>query len=150
MNTGPVLLIAMLDKITRTLDFHTSALRLRAQRQQVLSSNIANADTPNYKARDFDFKAALGEASQPSASARAGQQLLTTRPGHIGATTQNGSQHLQTALLYRQSEQPSVDGNSVDLDRERANFADNALRYEASLRFINSGSRRLITAIRGE
>ena len=116
--------------LTAQLDSHAQALDLLAQRQRVLASNIANADTPGYQARDFDFAAALS-------SARAAQ------------ATGDGTPEAPT-LLWRTADQPSLDGNTVDLDRERAHFADNAMRYEATLRFINHDVRTLLSAITGQ
>ena len=144
-------------RLTESIDFHGSALMLRAERQKVLAGNIANADTPGFSARDFDFKAALADATgaksgpamaRPSASAFV---VSTTNIGHVGGTATGntgGSRIDSTAMKYRNPEQPSLDGNSVDLDR--ANFADNALRYEAALRFINGSVRNLLSAIRGD
>jgi flagellar basal-body rod protein FlgB len=151
----------MNSRLTESLDFHASALLLRAERQKVLAGNIANADTPSYAARDFDFRAALAEATggqagnasrdRPGAPGAVG--VAITRAGHLAGTSgaPGGPGRIDsTALKYRVTEQPSVDGNSVDLDRERANFADNAVRYEAGLRFINGSVRTLLSAIRGE
>jgi flagellar basal-body rod protein FlgB len=151
----------MNSRLTESLDFHASALLLRAERQKVLASNIANADTPSYAARDFDFKAALAKATGgPAGDAVRGTPgapgpvgVATTSAGHLAgsAPAPGGSGRVDsTALKYRATEQPSVDGNSVDLDRERANFADNAVRYEAGLRFINGSVRTMLSAIRGE
>lgn len=128
------------------LAFHQRALDVRVQRQQLIASNIANADTPNYKARDLDFRAALDAALQPGTggSANAGGLARTTQ-GHLaGSQSAAGS-----ALLYRQTVQASVDGNSVDIDVERAQFADNALRYEANLMFISGQIRSMLSAIQG-
>lgn len=146
-------------RLTESIDFHGSALMLRAERQKVLAGNIANADTPGFAARDFDFKAALADATgsqsgstvaRPSASAFV---VSTTNIGHVGGTgagNTGASRIDSTAMKYRSAEQPSLDGNTVDLDRERANFADNALRYEAALRFINGSVRNMLSAIRGD
>jgi flagellar basal-body rod protein FlgB len=146
-------------RLTESIDFHGSALMLRAERQKVLAGNIANADTPGFSARDFDFKAALADATgsqsgpamaRPSASAFV---VSTTHSGHVAASGKGdtGSSRIDsTAMKYRNAEQPSLDGNTVDLDRERANFADNALRYEAALRFINGSVRNMLSAIRGD
>ena len=140
----------MNSRLTDSIDFHGRALTLRAERQKVIASNIANADTPRYAARDFDFKAALAEATGArTESAVAPGRLATPREGHLGAAPAPGRIDA-TALKYRVTEQPSIDGNTVDLDRERANFADNALRYEAGLRFINGSVRTLLSAIKGE
>jgi flagellar basal-body rod protein FlgB len=142
-------------RMTDSLDFHSSALLLRAERQKVLASNIANADTPNYASRDFDFRAALNAATGGKADAPTGGALpaASTHAAHVrnGPDQAAGGARIDsTVLKYRVTEQPSLDGNSVDLDRERANFADNALRYEASLRFINGSVRTMLSAIRGE
>jgi flagellar basal-body rod protein FlgB len=149
----------MSNRLTEALDFHGRALLLRADRQKVLASNIANADTPRFAARDFDFKAALAEATgSPSAAGTAKPvsapvPVAQTHAGHLqgaGGGTGGPGRIDSTALKYRVAEQPTLDGNSVDLDRERANFADNAVRYEAGLRFINGSVRTLLSAIRGE
>ena len=145
----------MSGRLTDTIDFHGRALLLRAERQKVIASNIANADTPNYAARDFDFRAALAEATgtrppgAPGAPAAAPAPVATTHAAHLGGAAGVGRIDT-TATKYRVVEQPSLDGNTVDLDRERANFADNAVRYEAGLRFINGSVRTLLSAIRGE
>lgn len=152
----------MLDQLTESLDFHGRALQLRASRQETISSNIAHADTPNFKARDFDFGDALRQATgmAPAASggfelkAAAGSGLSTvslarTRAGH----QQPGERVLSStgpSLKYVLPEQPSMDGNTVDLNRERAQFSQNAVGYEASLRFINGKVRTMLSAIRGE
>jgi flagellar basal-body rod protein FlgB len=132
----------MLDRLTDSLDFHARALGLRAERQQLIASNIANADTPGYHARDFDFSCALREAVGAQA---AGGAALTTHAAHIapaaGATAQPN-------LLYALPSQTNLDRNTVDLDRERAAFADNTVKYEATLRFINSGVRTMLDAMK--
>jgi flagellar basal-body rod protein FlgB len=157
----------MTSRLTESLDFHASALLLRAERQKVLAGNIANADTPRYASRDFDFKSALAAATahlgadarraaggaQGAGAAASAVPVTVTSAGHLGGNgggTGGTGRIDSTALKYRVTEQPSVDGNSVDLDRERANFADNAVRYEAGLRFINGSVRTMLSAIRGE
>lgn len=163
----------MLDRMTDAIDFHGNALQLRAKRQEVLSSNIANADTPGFKARDFDFASAFrnatshsgamtapgagsrspGQAATPTATGIAtppsGLRMSASQPGHLQAA---GGTEVSTVsrLQYTTPEQASLDGNTVDLNRERAAFADNSLRYEATLRFINGRVRTMMTAIRGE
>lgn len=127
------------------LRFQQAALSLRAYRQQVLASNVANADTPNYKARDIDFRAALqgalGGRSPALGMARtAGAHL----PGADPATRPGGP------LQYRTETQSSVDGNTVDLDTERAQFAENSIHYEASLTFINNYLRMMQSAVQGQ
>lgn len=141
--------IDMSNPFTGMIEFHSQALALRAERQKVLASNIANADTPGFKARDFDFQAALKAAVGPQEGA--GAKVVSTNPGHLPISHRGADGSLTVSTLsYRQPEQGSVDGNTVDMDRERANFADNALRYEAALRFINSNVRTMVSAIRGE
>ena len=129
------------------LGFHQQALRIRDQRQQVLASNIANADTPNYKARDLDFKAAL-QGAMKGAGAPGGVAMATTSPGHLtgkaglGAGTGSG-------LLYRTPAQGSVDGNTVEIDAERAAFAENAVQYEFNLTRISSQIKTMLSVIQG-
>jgi len=132
-----------MNPLTAKLDAHAQALDLLAQRQKVLAGNIANADTPGYKARDFDFSQALAQAR----SGTTGGGMQVTSASHLGAGGGPGS---DPQLLFRTSEQPALDGNTVDLDRERAHFADNALRYEATLRFINNDVRTMLSAITGQ
>jgi flagellar basal-body rod protein FlgB len=133
----------MLNRLDEMLNFHTQALRIRDQRQQVLASNIANADTPHYKARDLDFKAALQGALQGSPAGGAG--LATTAPGHLGAKAASAD----AGLLYRTPAQGSVDGNTVDVDAERAAFAENAIQYEFNLTRLNQQIKGLLAAIQG-
>lgn len=133
-----------MDMFTQRLDAQGKTLGLLARRQQVLAANIANADTPGYQARDVDFAAALAQAQGGQA---APGKMVATSGGHLagGLSTVGGAE-----LMYRQPDQPALDGNTVDLDRERANFADNALRYEATLRFINGNVRTMLSAITGQ
>ena len=140
----------MIGKLYQALGFHEAALRLRSERQQALASNIANADTPNFKARDFDFSQALqnavGRTSGAPAAPMAG--LAQTDGGHQagnGSVTRAGA----PSMLYRTGVQGGVDGNTVDMDVERNQFADNALRYEASITMISSQIKNLLTAIQG-
>ncbi len=135
----------MLNRLDDMLNFNTQALRIREQRQQVLASNIANADTPNYKARDLDFKAALQSALQGT-SATDGTALATTAPGHLAG---NPGVAAEAGLLYRTPAQGSVDGNTVDVDTERAAFAENAIHYEFNLAQINDEIKGLMAVIRG-
>ncbi|MBT9540529.1 flagellar basal body rod protein FlgB [Thiobacillus sp.] len=135
----------MSNGVDQLLSFHQQALRVRDQRQQVLASNIANADTPNYKARDLDFKAALQGALSGSPAA-GGVTLATTSPGHLaGKAGLSGN----GGLLYRTPAQGSVDGNTVDIDAERAAFAENAVQYEFNLTRITSQIKSMLTSIQG-
>ncbi len=172
----------MLNQILSTLQFQSQALTLRSARQTALASNIANADTPGYKARDFTLADELAKATGlPTRALRplpagTGQDALTMSTTALPATrtaastaTAGAATRLQVSdarhlagkagaqlyasnarLQYRQPDQASMDGNTVELDRERANFADNALHYEAALRFINGSIRTNLSAIKGE
>jgi flagellar basal-body rod protein FlgB len=131
----------MLDKLDATMRFHQEALRLRTQRQEVLSSNIANADTPQFKARDMDFQAALTSAVERSGMSTSMAQTSTR---HIGGGSRAGG---VTDLLYRQPIQSSMDGNTVEMDVERVNFADNALRYEANLTVLGGKIKSMLAAV---
>ncbi|MCB1941506.1 MAG: flagellar basal body rod protein FlgB [Candidatus Accumulibacter sp.] len=134
----------MINKIQDALFFQQQALSLRATRQQVLAGNIANADTPHYQARDLDFSRALQDAvSGRGASAL---PLATTSPRH----SPGASDGAPLNLLYRQPVQASADGNTVDMDVERAQFAENAFYYEAGLTFLTGRIRTLQTAIQGQ
>jgi len=130
----------MLDRLTTTLKFQGEALALRAQRQEVLASNIANADTPNYKARDFDFYATLAGVDE------APLPLAVTQVGHVAAGAQADA---GIDLKYRNPYQASLDGNTVEAPVEQANFAENSVRYQASLGFINQTIATLQLAING-
>ncbi len=130
------------------IDFNATALLLRSERTRVLASNIANADTPHYKARDFDFRAALAQAAGVTQRMNSAGSVTAsqTDASHLPATLSRAS---GPAMLYRLPAQTALDANTVDLDMERAAFADNSVRYEASLRFINGEIRTLLTAING-
>lgn len=134
-----------IDRMTATLDFQASALTLQAQRAKVLASNIANADTPNYQAKDFDFTQALSQATQ--AAGQSSNVPARTNPAHLPAQAVTGP---APVLQYRQPLQAALDGNTVDLDTERAAFAENSVRYEASLRFLNGQIRTMLSAINGQ
>ncbi|RZI42105.1 flagellar basal body rod protein FlgB [Herbaspirillum sp. HC18] len=136
----------MIGKLDEALHFQQTVLRLRAERQQVLASNIANADTPNYKARDVDFNSALKQALA-GGSAPAANTLAKTSPAHISGTTATTASG--APLLYRTAAQGNVDGNTVDMDVERGQFADNALRYEASVTFVGGQLKQLLAAVQG-
>lgn len=116
------------------------ALNLRAYRQQVLASNVANSDTPNYKARDIDFSKELQRAQ----GAQVGNlNLSATSSGHMQVSA--GKMNAQT--LFRAAVQPSIDGNTVDMDVERAQFADNAIHYQFALEYLRDGFRKMQSAI---
>jgi flagellar basal-body rod protein FlgB len=149
----------MFANLTNGLDFQAKALVIRAERQRVIASNIANADTPGYVGRDINFKEAMGAALDES-SATSRLTLLrsgsnsdgTSHAQHIPlqSTLSNLGTDSASTLAYTVQTQPAMDGNSVDMDRERANFVDNAVHYEATLRFINGSSKTILSAIQGQ
>lgn len=132
----------MIDKLDSTFRFYQDAANLRAHRQQLIASNIANADTPKYKARDINFSSAL----QGALSGNGGVTLATSVPNHIAPPA---SATPPAPLLYRAAVQGSVDGNTVDMDVERSQFADNAIHYEANLTFVSNQIRMMLAAIQG-
>ena len=136
----------MIGKLDQAMQFNEAVLNLRGQRQQIIASNIANADTPNYKARDIDFSKALQGAMSRSAGATA---LATTAPNHLGTGAASSASSSGAPLLYRTPQQASIDGNTVEMDTERNQFADNAIRYEAGLTLLSGQIKGLLAAIQG-
>ena len=131
--------------IDAALGIHPQALVLRARRAEVLAANLANSDTPNYKARDLDFRAALTGAQAQRGDGTL--SLASTDTAHLQA---DGAGLPGAALLYRMPSQPSIDGNTVDSQVEYSQFAQNAIQYQASLTFLNSRIHTLMSAIRGD
>lgn len=137
---------------------HEKALSLRAKRTEILASNLANADTPNYKAKDFDFKAALGEAAKEINSPSSG--VLKTNVNHLSlsssafstSTSSIGGSSIENNIdiKFRNPLSPSTDGNTVEVNQEQAAFSENALQYQVSLSFLSSRIQNLMTAIKGE
>lgn len=121
---------------------HEAALKLRAQRTEILASNLANADTPNYKAKDIDFQAAMKKATSAASTAT----LKTTQKGHISGSSLGG---LEDYVKFRLPTQPALDGNTVETHVEQAAFAKNAMEYQATLRFLEGKSSSIIEAIKG-
>ena len=153
----------MANFIFSTLDAHGQALALRSERQTAIASNIANVDTPGFKARDIDFAKELDRASGGKSTRDAGvstksapalQATTSSQPTHAGHIPLRGNGSTvstrDSQMLYRKPDQASIDGNTVELDRERAVFADNSVHYEATLRFINGHVRTMTSAIKGE
>ena len=142
----------MLDKMTNQLNFHSNALILRGERQRIIASNIANADTPGYVGRDMHFTDALREANAAGSQLPGAANLQTgaTSPRHIPLSPTLPSSSASDKLGYTVQTQPSLDKNTVDMDRERANFMDNAVRYEATLRFLNGQAKTMLSAIQGQ
>lgn len=133
----------MLQRLTASLDFQADALMLRAERQRLIASNIANADTPGYVARDFDFATALRNAT-----GMAGDNGLGGPVAAEVLAEGFGQGRAAPNLGYATAAQTNLDGNSVDMDRERASFADNSLKYESTLRFINGSVRTMLDAMK--
>jgi flagellar basal-body rod protein FlgB len=133
----------MIDRLSQDFSFLQTAVDLREQRQQVLASNIANSDTPNYKARDFRFGEALSNAMGQSLSLP-DTPLALTSPRHIAGQAAGTD---TAPLLYRQPLQPSLDGNTVDMNTERVQFADNTLRYQADLTLISQRIKTMLAAV---
>ena len=129
----------MISRLNADMDFQTQALVLRAERQRLIAGNIANADTPGYKARDFDFASALRAASGQTAAGEGIAQDV------MGSGTGSGA---NPVLRYAIPAQTNLDNNSVDMDRERSAFADNSVKYEATLRFINNSVRTTLDAMK--
>ena len=129
----------MVDNIKQQLDVLSNALSVRNRKQEILASNIANAATPQYKARDIEFEVELARLLNEG-------PLKTSDSKHIGLVSKN----LPGKVQYRQSVNPSVDGNTVELAVEQMEFAENSIRYQTTLDFINSKIKGLKSAIRGE
>jgi flagellar basal-body rod protein FlgB len=135
------------------LGIHPQALQLEAKRNELLAANLANVDTPNYKARDIDFKTALSAASGESAAATL--RTTGTSGGNAaagagaGLSTTGAADLDSSAVKYRVPMASALDGNTVDEQLEQSAFAENSVRYQASLQFISGALRDLMTAITG-
>jgi len=142
MNDG--LEISMAITFDKALGIHEPAMRLRAQRAGLLASNLANADTPGFKARDIDFQQALADRMQGRS---ADMSMAATHTGHI-KTRMQGIGSVETQ--YRIPNQPSIDGNTVEEQVEHAEFMQNNLEFQTSFTFLNSKFKGLTKAIKGE
>ena len=149
----------MFANLSNSLDFQAKGLVLRSERQRILASNIANADTPGYAGRDINFKGAMEKATsggngkdlQLATPQSALSNVNKTHPRHLAIANRiEMSEINKSDLDYTIQTQPSMDRNSVDLDRERATFVDNTIRYEATLRFLTGSTKTLISAITGQ
>jgi len=138
----------MANPIIQYTGFHADALQLREQRLKLIASNLANADTPGYQAQDLDFNAAMEAANlRRAGQAQAGAGLVATHEAHLSDAIATGRLPFQ---YTRQAVQPSLDGNTVDPDAERAAYGRAALEYRASMSFFESKVRNLLTAITGQ
>ena len=135
----------MPNPLDQLFGIHAQAMTLRAQRAELLAANLANADTPNYKARDIDFNVALKDAQ--GLQTTSGVKLAANQVGHISDATNGIGAH---AIRYRIPEQASLDGNTVDSDHEKSAFTENALRYQISLSIQSKRISGLIRTLRGE
>ncbi|WP_313255920.1 flagellar basal body rod protein FlgB [Stenotrophomonas sp.] len=132
----------MANLISDYLGIHAQAMPLREQRMKLIASNLSNADTPGYKARDIDFDAALRHAQGMAGNG----QLAAKAEQHYAI----GGDGLNPFQITREAAQPSLDGNTVDPDAERAAYGRAALEYRASLSFVESKVRTMLTAITGQ
>ena len=136
----------MLINLENAVGIHEKAMRVYAERSSVLASNIANADTPGFKARDIDFRSVLGQAKDTMGHAR---QMQATHTRHFGMATDKHN-NSDFELMYRQPLQASLDGNTVDTQHEQAAFTENSMRYIASMNFLTAKFKGLRTALRGD
>jgi flagellar basal-body rod protein FlgB len=128
-----------MNKINSHLDFYGQALRLRSRRNEVLASNIANAATPNFKARDLDFDTEIRRQIKHG-------PLRTTDQQHFPTNIPQGRE----TMMYRDPINPSLDGNTVEMGVEQMEFSENVMRYQTTLEFLNGRIKGLMSAIRGE
>ncbi len=135
----------MSDRLDADLGFARQAINLREHRQKILASNIANADTPGYQARDINFSQQLDLALRQGGANERALSLTRTSGRHIAAQGQTADPD----LLYRIPDQPSADGNTVDMDRERVQFADNSVKYQTDLTILSSQIKQMMSVMQG-
>ena len=128
----------------RSFSIHDDAMILRGKRSSLLASNLANADTPGYKARDIDFEQVLARVETQSETSRI--TMNTTHSAHLGSAGAS----LNGQVMFRNPLHASLDGNTVDSHVEQAKFAENAMMYQASFNFLNSKVKGMMKAIKGE
>lgn len=129
--------------IDRAFSIHGDALQLRSRRSSILAANIANADTPDYKARDMDFS---GMMKTLKSTQKNQLSLANTNNRHLAGSATELSEHIK----YRNPLQASLDGNTVDMHVEQARFSQNALQYQTSLTLLNGKIQGLLLSIRGQ
>lgn len=134
----------MINKLDDAFRFQQEALSLLSRRQEVLASNIANADTPGYMARDIDFSQQLQNSLANQSMAKSPVSLSLTSNRHIEG---QGKVFDDASLLYRIPDQPSADSNTVDMDRERISFADNSVKYQSSLTFLGADIKKMMSVL---
>lgn len=133
----------MFDKLDNWVHFHSQALNVREIRQNILAANIANSDTPNYQARDIDFKTELNNALKNQSNAN-NIALRTTSNHHIQVSN---SMTINQNLLYRIPYQASADGNTVEMDQERTAFIDNSIHYQSNLTFLSEQFKNVMSVL---
>lgn len=138
-------ILVMLVNLDSYLGTHASAVNLRAERSNLLANNLANGDTPNFKARDISFSAALRSATNSSGPDSSHVAMKSSHGGHLSPSGVSRAE-----LLYRVPTQYSLDGNTVQTDIEKAEFTENSVKYEASLQLLSGKISGLIKALRGE
>ncbi len=138
--------------LEKVLGINQQALIIHSRRSEVLANNLANAETQGFKARDIDFKAALRQAGQQGKAQGGGVRLATTHAGHLSGNSLStgGIDNLIGELKFRNPTQPSLDGNTVDSLREKSAFMENALLYQANLRFLSGKIKMLKMALKGD
>jgi flagellar basal-body rod protein FlgB len=141
-------LLPMLPRLNDALDFQSQALVLRAERQRVIAGNIANADTPGFKARDFDFASNLRAATAAAGGGNSGNGNSGGIAQGVASSVMSSTGRFTPELGYSVPNQTHLDNNTVDMDRERGAFVDNAVKYEATLRFINGSVRSMLDAMK--
>ncbi|MGA2551702.1 MAG: flagellar basal body rod protein FlgB [Burkholderiaceae bacterium] len=132
-----------MNTLDSTLRFQEQALKLSGERQQMVASNIANADTPNYQAVDMNFAQALQRVQSNTPTVA----LATTAPGHLAPSAE--STQIANAAVYSTAPQPSLDGNTVDMDQQRATFAEATVQYQAAFTFLNGQIKTIMSALQG-
>lgn len=133
----------MFDKINHEVHFQHQALNLLTKRENILAANIANADTPGYRARDIDFSKQLQQAMKTSAQGKRDVSLARTSTHHLPGSRLS----FHDELLYRVPDQPRADDNTVDMDRERVNFLDNTIKHQVSITSLNAQFKNMMSAI---
>ncbi len=129
--------------IERAFSIHDDAMIMRSRRTSILAANIANADTPGYKARDMDFAKIM---SQVASGHESGLKMKQTHSSHLS----NSSPAIDSSIKYRNPLHASLDGNTVDMHVEQAKFSENALQYQSSLTMLNGKISNLLLAIKGQ
>jgi len=127
-------------------DFHQTSLNLCAKRQEILAANIANADTPGYKSIDFNFSSELSKITKKNTINKTSVALKTTSLNHLHGKN-NSSLFIETVPIM--TNKIKIDGNTVDMNRERIEFLKNSLKYESSLAFLKNEIKNIMSVLKG-